>query len=438
MSRHQYIRNLDYEDALDEYEGYSEEEDELSPEDRALMTQGTADVQAALGVEASKVTVAQIEEALWHYYYDVDKSVAYLISKYVNPRPKAAKPVTRPPNGKFVTRAIDRAAATFPLELDIPVHWAAKYVDLTDAGLPATQTCPESSTSCSQPTCQLLPFEFNSNAFQVASRPRKPLSSLFQDMPWGNVPKHRQATFIPPSTPRGGLLGGSGAQPKMSKLQALAAARKKKAEEKKAINDKLEGTRTKMEDLAVDAPAGKENVPLSGSSSKRLKTSESTPEGHSLPVFEPRPTQSTTSHHPDVEVEAPSGEVQAISTRAAEPEQPVVVAEPSTFAQLLCGEPSTGPRRKAPENDTFVGFGCGYGADNKGNPPSKPSTSTDWFDVRKRKPEDSDDYEEVVVLYPNLPQSVKDVFAQPSPDDIVLAAQAQAKTKGSLLNKSQR
>ncbi|KAK4248525.1 putative glucose-regulated protein 78 of hsp70 family [Corynascus novoguineensis] len=364
MSRHQYIRNLDYEDALDEYEGYSEEEDELSPEDRALMTQGTADVQAALGVEASKVTVAQIEEALWHYYYDVDKSVAYLISKYVNPRPKAAKPVTRPPNGKFVTRAIDTAAATFPLELDIPVHWAAKYVDLTDAGLPATQTCPERSTPCLQPTCQL-------------------------DMPWGNVPKHRQATFIPPSTPRGGLLGGSGAQPKMSKLQALAAARKKKAEEKKAINDKLEGTRTKMEDLAVDPPAAKENVPLSGSSSKRLKTSGSTPEGHSLPVFEPRPTQSTTSQHPDVEVEALS----------------------------------------APENDTFIGFGCGYGADNKGNPPNKPSTSTDWFDVRKRKPEDSDDYEEVVVLYPNLPQSVKDVFAQPSPDDIVLAAQAQAKTK---------
>lgn len=90
MSRHQYIRNLDYQEAVDEYEGYSEEEDELSPEDRELMNKGTADVQAALGVEASRVTVAQIEEALWHYYYDVDKSVAYLISKFINPPPVAA------------------------------------------------------------------------------------------------------------------------------------------------------------------------------------------------------------------------------------------------------------------------------------------------------------------------------------------------------------
>ncbi|KAL2019179.1 hypothetical protein VTK56DRAFT_9979 [Thermocarpiscus australiensis] len=98
MSRHQYIRNLDYQDAMDEYEGYSEEEDELSPEDRALMSQATADVQAALGVEASKVTVDQIEDALWHYYYDVDKSVTYLTSTYINPRPKATKPAPQQPN----------------------------------------------------------------------------------------------------------------------------------------------------------------------------------------------------------------------------------------------------------------------------------------------------------------------------------------------------
>jgi elongation factor 1 alpha-like protein len=30
MSRHQYVRNLDYQEALDEFEGYSEEEDELA------------------------------------------------------------------------------------------------------------------------------------------------------------------------------------------------------------------------------------------------------------------------------------------------------------------------------------------------------------------------------------------------------------------------
>ncbi|KAH8887696.1 hypothetical protein GQ53DRAFT_290219 [Thozetella sp. PMI_491] len=91
MSRHQAIRNLDYQKELDEYdEGYSD--DELSPEDQALMREGTAAVQASLGANASKVTKTQIEEALWHYYYDVDKAVTYLVSKIITPpEPKKAK-----------------------------------------------------------------------------------------------------------------------------------------------------------------------------------------------------------------------------------------------------------------------------------------------------------------------------------------------------------
>lgn len=45
----------------------------------------------------------------------------------------------------------------------------------------------------------------------------------------------RQALFIAPLYPRGGLLGGSSnGAPKMSKLQALAAARKKRAQEEKS------------------------------------------------------------------------------------------------------------------------------------------------------------------------------------------------------------
>lgn len=91
MSRHQDIRNLDYHDVLDDYDGYSEEDNELSPEDQALMKQGIAEVRAALGIESSKITTAQIEEALWHYYYDIDKSVAYLVSKFIDPPKKTPK-----------------------------------------------------------------------------------------------------------------------------------------------------------------------------------------------------------------------------------------------------------------------------------------------------------------------------------------------------------
>jgi elongation factor 1 alpha-like protein len=448
MSRHQYIRNLDYGDAVDEYEGYSEEDNELSPEDRALMNQGTADVQAALGVEVSKVTVAQIEEALWHYYYDVDKSVAYLISKFVNPRPKATKPAAvQPPNGKSVTCAIDTATAGFPLELGTTSHWAAKYLDLTDAGLPALQTYSPKLAAWRQTTEPPSTARALSTAVSFAHRTWN--SDFFQDMPWGNIPKHRETTFIAPPLPRGGLLGGSGAPPKMSKLQALAAARKKKAEEKKAIDDKAEQTRMQVEDLSMEhTPAGKENVPMAGPSSKRLKTSEFTAQGI-VPVLGSKPTQSELSHQPGVVTEV-LGEASTLGQglfgvqpgtskpNAPEDERKVIMAEPSAFAQLLCWNPPASRTPNDSETDPFYGFGYGYGADNKGNPPEKPLDPTDWFDIRKRRRDDSDDYDEEVVLYPNLSQSVRDTFAQPSPDDVVLAAQAKAKSmKGSLL-KSKR
>lgn len=104
MSRHQAVRNLDYEEVLDEYEGNDEGEyggDGLSAEDRVALAEGTAEVQRFLGVEASKVTAEQIQEALWYYYYDLDKSVAYLTKKYINP--PATKPSKKSPEGTFQT-----------------------------------------------------------------------------------------------------------------------------------------------------------------------------------------------------------------------------------------------------------------------------------------------------------------------------------------------
>lgn len=52
----------------------------------------TTEIRSILGPQSSKVTTTQIQEALWHYYYDVDKSVTYLITKFIDPpAPKAAK-----------------------------------------------------------------------------------------------------------------------------------------------------------------------------------------------------------------------------------------------------------------------------------------------------------------------------------------------------------
>ncbi|XP_044716251.1 elongation factor tu GTP binding domain-containing protein [Hirsutella rhossiliensis] len=78
----------DDDDLADQHDGYEDGDEELSPEDRASMSKGTAEVQKALGNVASKVTVTQIQEALWHYYYDVEKSVGYLKRTFITPTPK--------------------------------------------------------------------------------------------------------------------------------------------------------------------------------------------------------------------------------------------------------------------------------------------------------------------------------------------------------------
>lgn len=353
---------------MDEYDGYSEEEEEeLSPEDRALMAQGTADVQAALGVEASKVTVAQIEEALWHYYYDVDKSVAYLTAKFVNPRPKPTKPAAKQPIGKSLATANDPAASALLDELQTPSYWARDYVDMT-------------GDRSKEPQMHHTAFP---GPPHLISKRRKSVSQLFRDMPWGNVPRHREAILIPPPLSRGGLLGGSGAPPKMSKLQALAAARKKKAEEKSASQDKVEQTRAKMTELVVsESSAAGESSHLAGAFSKRLKTSESTAQGR-LPLVPSEPTRAEPSERLAFGHPAEDGTAQLPGDSVVDK------AQQSAFAQTLFGYPS----------DTFKG-----------------------------------ERQESYSLYADLPLSVLDAFSQPSPDDVVLAAQA----KGSLLGKGKR
>lgn len=55
------------------------EDNELSSEDQEQMREGTIKVREALGT-AFPVSDKDIQETLWHYYYDVGKSVVYLKS----------------------------------------------------------------------------------------------------------------------------------------------------------------------------------------------------------------------------------------------------------------------------------------------------------------------------------------------------------------------
>ncbi|KAI1649374.1 P-loop containing nucleoside triphosphate hydrolase protein [Daldinia loculata] len=317
MSRHQAYRNYDYENDLDEYEGdeFGDEEEELSSEDQAQMNVGTAQVRTALGVESSKVTTKQIQDALWHYYYDVDKSVTYLMTKYVAPSTK------KKGGGE--------------------AH--AQHVSF---------------------------------------------AGFFSDMPWLNIPKDRETTFIVPSQPRSGLLGGASTDGKVSKLQALAAARKKKAEDRKLDEKQLQDATQKLSNLST-TPTQPE------SSKENARPTATTPRGttgfRSASIASI--SQRTESKSPNVVEDEVQGQPEKNSTGPtnppafANPLQPAVsfeAAAPSPFAQALLGS-INGSINSVPRTYPFP--------------------------------------------YINLTSSVTDAFSAPSPDDVVLAAQSQASSK---------
>ncbi|KAH9885042.1 hypothetical protein F4778DRAFT_761735 [Xylariomycetidae sp. FL2044] len=359
MSRHQAYRNYDYENDLDEYEGagYSDEENELSPEDRAQMTAGTAEIRAALGTESSKVTTQQIEEALWHYYYDIDKSITYLMNKFVAPpTPKASK--NQKENGD---------------------------------GSPDIQH-PQHASSAG--------FFHDNQPLQHSS-----LVDFFHDMPWGNIPQHRVATFTEPTMRPGGLLGGSSAPSgKMSKLQALAAARKKKADDQKSSRKSEQGELKEITQKIDRLPLGEKTKPLQ----ENLRPStmpdaakpdvKSSPKASGLPILDSMHNNSTKEM--SISDRLPIAEDTGIKHRtflrtARSPAAPEPAA-PSAFAQALLGPVTS----------------------------SVASATT----LRNQYP----------FPYMSYTESVVDAFSGPSPDDIVLAAQSKASNKKTAANANKK
>lgn len=169
----------------------------------------------------------------------------------------------------------------------------------------------------------------------------------------------------------------------MSKLQQLAASRKKKQEEK------TEKARQKLGELSVDDTTSKrEKSSSSAAFGKRQKLSESSAAGRMpLDTFPSEDSRSTSKQETGSTEGGPTG---GRETAEADDkvEEAAKVAEPSAFAQTLFGSAS-GSRGRSP---------------------------TELF----------------ALPYPASFPPLADAFSGPSPDDVVLAAQA----KGSILRKS--
>ena len=108
----QRVKNIEYdEDDVygDEEEDYVEEEQGYTAEDRDNFTTLTPVVRAELVEAGLQASDREIQDALWHYYWDVGKSVAYLKNTRT-PRPQqqqqSANKEKAKPKSKF-----DQAAA---------------------------------------------------------------------------------------------------------------------------------------------------------------------------------------------------------------------------------------------------------------------------------------------------------------------------------------
>lgn len=334
-------------------------EDELSPEDQVAMATGSAEVRKALGKDAFKVTNTQIQDALWHYYYDVDKSVAYLNRTYIAPPPPKPAPTPRKaPEGMLShSKSFFAAHCLFSGPGMDHQGFAGAGNDKLGPGL----------------------LSIAINSYPILEPPQLSPRAYFNDMPWLNTPQDRQTVFIAPDRPRGGLLGGAeGEGAPMTKLQKLAAARRKKVDEKKYEQNQAGKA---AQGLSIDCLSltQKENKnPML--QSKRQKVS----------FEEGDQKQDSALQGPAVSLEPrdkPYGELAADLATAdqqnsteelwAEPN----VAAPSAFTRVFCG---LGPQLpQAPRPDVLP----------------MPYTSSPLYNAA--------------------------AFDEPSPDDIVLAAQAQ-------------
>ncbi|KAL8895901.1 MAG: hypothetical protein Q9192_003378 [Flavoplaca navasiana] len=275
MSRHKLVKTMNLDDELDDFDGADFDDDYNGLEDSQLQN-GIREVRTILGPSVI-VNERSIEDALWHYYYDVEKTVNYLLQQQA-------------------------------------------------------------------PTTSNKPVE--KNKASSTGKSKVSAEGFFLDSPWRHVPPERRARIlIEPLFPRGGLRGGSSGtgEGKMSKLAALAAARKKKENGKHVSSDSqgsnasvtmLEKLNTRAEDseaLDLRAPANVgRDAPLVLTKPLSIKQSRKYPRKRDLSLT------ATAGNDTPEEVATPTSGSENSVQEAISQSNPT--ATPSTFAKTMFGD----------------------------------------------------------------------------------------------------
>lgn len=330
-------RNIDYDDddAYDDddyYEDEAEGDAGTSADDKEQMRVGTIRVREALAETSDFVSDAQIQEALWHYYYDIAKSVSYLKNKLgTEPtQEKAGPPKKEKPVSRF-DQAASVADQSEPTTAGKFTHFQSSYMEapvrpVTHHHLP------------------LPPIAMPANATIT--------DDFFWDVPWGRVPSDRLGVItIDAPLYRGGLLGGS------SKLAALAAKRRRERADADAATAASNGD----SDAAL-AMLDKLTVRSEEAASPSLRGGESESE---RPARVPRYPLRRRSPSPQPVIQEDD-----MDQESDVPQPAIIVAAParraaaSMFASTLCG-PSSLATKPSPQLQDFQAPYASYkGYDN--------------------------------------------------------------------------
>ena len=387
MSRHRLVKALDLDDELDDYDGDGAEE-EYDPEAERQLKEGARKVRETTGDEFSDV---DIRDTLWHYYYDVEKTVNYLLSRLM---PKLGQCSLMYVKGNRSTQQTKKskpaknAKGTFQIPFSHYTHPNGPLC--TVVSRPQSSCYDLRTTSGSWFEADADTLERGWTPYSARSQ-AQPVKDFFHDTPWLNIPPGRRSEIlIEPMHPHRGLLGGASNAPKQSKLGALAAKRK---QENAKIGQSLNATNNSVALLDKLSLKSKDNDPQKPKEADRTTEAQSTalPEDPDPPKkarkYLSRKRSENTSLVQTTKAEAEpqeTGPLQLPELAIAAP----ISTDASSFAQTLCG--SSTPM-----------------------PTSMLQASPQHYSI--------------------FPESItENPFAGPSPDDIV--AQAQGQSKGKIRN----
>ncbi|KAL5615440.1 hypothetical protein BROUX41_005485 [Berkeleyomyces rouxiae] len=335
--------------------------------DRERMNTACSTIMIALGPDASYTTEAKVKESLYYYYYDADKTFEYIARTIKTAKANESK---REAEGMSTNDFFSSGEETAKLSLGYGNSSSKSALDL-----------------------QLQ---------------KSQIRALFSDMPWLSVSAERQSAFVPPaSLGPVGLLGGS------SKLKALAAQRKKQAPKSSAPTDKP---------VALGASASSSKPTLSTSNTVGHVDAKTTLE-NSLPVSDNvragqngYSSSTTTLKDTPYPVLERSYNTSADTTTISSTEQLV-----SRSAAVYKSQDEQSSVQSMPPDGTISGESTTVSSSL-----TQPSA---FAQTLFRLPPGSVNVvpQSYPMPYMASANSVADVFAKPSPDDVVLTAQAQAR-----------